>query len=105
MSVPLRKSEIEDQLTTADLAQGKRPAVSEDLHKPVLAERSTTERVENAGAGERTAPILRLRPTPLLCFLPMNWKGSGIAGAGFRRLLSMSRAGQWNKRMAWLPLR
>jgi len=49
--------------------------------------------------------ILRLRPTPVLCFLPMNWKGSGIAGAGFRRLLSTSRAGQWNKRMAWLPLR
>ena len=41
MSVPMRKDrpELEDDLTTADLAQGKRPAASEDRPKPVLAAR------------------------------------------------------------------
>jgi len=40
MSVPMRKeeSEFEEEITTADLAQGKRP-VSEDRPKPVLAGR------------------------------------------------------------------
>jgi hypothetical protein len=82
MSVPLRKSEFEDKLTTADLAQGKRPAVSEDLHKPVLAERSTTERVENAGAGERAAPDIQaatdttpLFPADELEGLRNRWSG------------------------------
>jgi hypothetical protein len=44
MSVPMRKDEadlepelLEEDLTTADLAQGKRPAVSEDRPRPVLA--------------------------------------------------------------------
>jgi hypothetical protein len=50
MSVPLRKEEPEfddEELTTADLAQGKRPAMSEDRPdnenrpKPVLAGRSS----------------------------------------------------------------
>ena len=41
MSVPMRKDEpqLEEELTTADLAQGKRPASSEDRPKPVLASR------------------------------------------------------------------
>ncbi len=51
MSVPMRKEEpeFEEDLTTADLAQGKRP-VSEDRPKPVLAGRASDERVfdENA---------------------------------------------------------
>lgn len=44
MSVPMRKNEselepefLEKDLTTADLAQGKRPAVSDDRPRPVLA--------------------------------------------------------------------
>jgi hypothetical protein len=43
MSVPIRKDEPEfaEGLTTADLAQGKRPAVSEDRLKPVLAGHSS----------------------------------------------------------------
>jgi hypothetical protein len=42
MSVPMRKEEpeFEEEITTADLAQGKRP-VSEDRPKPVLAGRSS----------------------------------------------------------------
>lgn len=40
MSVPMRKDEPqleEEEITTADLAQGKRPAAAEDRPKPVLA--------------------------------------------------------------------
>ena len=46
MSVPMRKEEpeFEEDLTTADLAQGKRP-VSEDRPKPVLAGRASEESV------------------------------------------------------------
>ena len=50
MSVPMRKDEpefepefLEEDLTTADLAQGKRPAVSEDRPRPVLAARPDGE--------------------------------------------------------------
>jgi hypothetical protein len=50
MSVPMRKDEselepevLQGDLTTADLAQGKRPAVSEDLPRPVLAGRPAGE--------------------------------------------------------------
>jgi hypothetical protein len=50
MSVPMRKDEselqpefLEEDLTTADLAQGKRPAVSEDRPQPVLAGRTAGE--------------------------------------------------------------
>ena len=44
MSVPMRKEEpeLEEELTTADLAQGKRP-MSEDRPKPVLAGRASGE--------------------------------------------------------------
>jgi len=47
MSVPMRKEEpeLEEDLTTADLAQGKRP-MSEDRPKPVLAGRSSGESVQ-----------------------------------------------------------
>jgi hypothetical protein len=72
MSVPLRKEEPEfddEELTTADLAQGKRPATSEDRlannnnddrPKPVLASRSTEiapdveNRPENVRTGTHT---------------------------------------------------
>lgn len=50
MSVPMRKDELElgsefleEDLTTADLAQGKRPAVPEDRPRPVLAGRPDGE--------------------------------------------------------------
>jgi len=52
MSVPLRKDEFEEDLTTADLAQGKRPVASEEMHKPVLAERRGSEPVEDQGSIE-----------------------------------------------------
>ncbi|PYX32047.1 MAG: hypothetical protein DMG80_08975 [Acidobacteria bacterium] len=56
MSVPLRKDKLEDNLTTADLAQGKRPVASQDLHKPVLTQNPTAERAENTGSVQRSAP-------------------------------------------------
>lgn len=50
MSVPMRKDEsdlepevLDGDLTTADLAQGKRPGVSEDRPRPVLAGRPAGE--------------------------------------------------------------
>ncbi len=62
MSVPMRKDEpeigedeleIEENLTTADLAQGKRP-VSEDRPKPVLAGRASDERtIDERSPNER----------------------------------------------------
>ena len=75
MSVPLRKEEPEfddEALTTADLAQGKRPAISDertsqdrtsqDRPKPVLASRSNEilpdveNRPENVRTGMRSDP-------------------------------------------------
>jgi hypothetical protein len=45
MSVPLRKDEPEEVLSTADLAQSKRPPAPDVLRpKPVLAEAGPTER-------------------------------------------------------------
>jgi len=54
MSVPMRKDqpELEENLTTADLAQGKHPA-SEDRPKPVLAGRPG-ENVRNISSETRT---------------------------------------------------
>jgi len=55
MSVPMRKDqpELEENLTTADLAQGKRPA-SEDRPKPVLAGRPG-ESAQNISSETRTS--------------------------------------------------
>lgn len=74
MSVPLRKDEFDtEELTTADLAQGKRPAASEDRPatdslktdllktdllkedrpRPVLAERPTTQGAKDFGSDTR----------------------------------------------------
>lgn len=48
MSLPLRKDKPEDELTTADLAQGKRPAASEEFRpQPVRSEPIAMERREN----------------------------------------------------------
>jgi hypothetical protein len=82
MSVPLRKDKPEENLSTADLAQGKRPAASQDLHKPVLAERPAGERAENAGSVQRTASdnstiaeATPLFPTDELEGLRNRWSG------------------------------
>ena len=67
MSVPMRKDEpelgsefLEEDLTTADLAQGKRPAVSEDRPRPVLAGRPAGEiaqsNVQNISTEVRGTP-------------------------------------------------
>ncbi len=49
MSVPMKKNEpeVEEELTTADLAQGKRP-MSEDRPRPVLAGSSSQGMQQNA---------------------------------------------------------
>ena len=51
MSVPMRKENLEEELTTADLAQGKRPVASEDYAGPVLAANPTVEREQNVASG------------------------------------------------------
>lgn len=57
MSVPLRKDELETaELTTADLAQGKRPAASEDW--PVTDQMKTDLLKE-----DRPGPVLAERPS------------------------------------------
>ncbi len=47
MSVPLRKDEQQEELTTADLAQSKRPVASEELRpQPVPSDRMQIQRSE-----------------------------------------------------------
>jgi hypothetical protein len=51
MATPLRKDETrfeQDEITTADLAQGKRPASESRGPQPVLGERSVEEAVERS---------------------------------------------------------
>src|ERR1700723_3647482 len=85
MSVPMRKEEFEDEnlkaknLTTADLAQGKRPAASHDLLKDgpnadrpsaedvisdhAINDRTINDRSINDGAvNDRPGPVLAERP-------------------------------------------
>ena len=84
MSVPMRKEEFEDEnLTTADLAQGKRPAASHDLlsdgknverpNAEAVADRAINERTINDRAmndramndraiNDRPGPVLAERP-------------------------------------------
>lgn len=50
MSVPLRKDQPEEELTTADLAQGNHPPASEEL-RPILSEPIGMER------SERSSPV------------------------------------------------
>jgi hypothetical protein len=58
MSVPLRKGQPEEEfsnpeeLTTADLAQGKHPVTSHERMRPVLAERPSDERNQDEAAPE-----------------------------------------------------
>ncbi len=74
MTVPMRKEEFEDEnLTTADLAQGKRPAASHDLlsdgknverpNAEAVADRAINERTINDRAiNDRPGPVLAERP-------------------------------------------
>ena len=55
MSVPMRKDDIQEDLTTADLAQGKRVA-TEDRVKPVIAERRTSDQGQVATLGVADKP-------------------------------------------------
>jgi hypothetical protein len=66
MSVPMRKDEPEfaEDLTTADLAQGKRPAVSEDRPQPVLAGRSGEIAQQDLQSVTRDARNISGRNTP-----------------------------------------
>ena len=56
MSVPLRKEKLDEELTTADLAQGKRPVAAEELRpQAVHPDVSPTERA--VSATEDNAPL------------------------------------------------
>ena len=74
MSVPMRKEEFEDEnLTTADLAQGKRPAASHDLlgddtnadrpNAEAIADRAINDRtINDRTINDRPGPVLAERP-------------------------------------------
>jgi hypothetical protein len=74
MSVPMRKEEFEDEnLTTADLAQGKRPAASHDLlsdgtnadrpNAETIADRAINDRtITDRAINDRPGPVLAERP-------------------------------------------
>jgi len=57
MSVPMRKDQPFEELTTADLAQGKRPAATEELRpRPVISETVVAERAETATSEAANPP-------------------------------------------------
>jgi hypothetical protein len=88
MSVPLRKDEsiendavVEDDLTTAELAQGKRPAakdrsaadlVKEDRPGPVLADRPVVEDAQAAASDVRTNAFNTQNATGATPLFPNN---------------------------------
>jgi hypothetical protein len=54
MSVPLKKSNLEEELTTADLAQSKRPAVPAEMRpRPVPAEAAGAEHPETSSVSSQ----------------------------------------------------
>ena len=75
MSMPSRK-DPEEELTTADLAQSKRPSASEARPKPFLAEPGRTELVENAApdVGD-AANAVSLFPDNEIAELRNRWNG------------------------------
>lgn len=83
MSVPLRKErpEAEEQLSTADLAQGKRPSTTQEVGpKPVLSEPAATYRAAKAALADREiADAAPLFPNNELDDLRNRW--NGIQGA------------------------
>jgi hypothetical protein len=79
MSVPLRKDDfVEENLTTADLAQGKRPSTSDD--RTALEDRLNDDRIpeDRALLEDRTIPdrttdrTINDRPRPVLAERPSN---------------------------------
>lgn len=83
MSVPMRKDqpELEEDLTTADLAQGKRPAASEDRPKPVLAGRpgesaqNVSSEARDKSEARNTSDAAPLFPKNELQELRTRWTG------------------------------
>jgi hypothetical protein len=76
MSVPLRKNNPEEEITTADLAQGRRPSASEERPKPFLAEPDTKEIGENAAPDvDNTATAVPLFPNNEIAKLRDRWNG------------------------------
>lgn len=76
MNVPIKKDKIEEELTTADLAQGKRPASSDLGPRPVLAERPTVERVlDTTSAAQNTPDTPPLFPSDEIEGLRSRWSG------------------------------
>jgi hypothetical protein len=70
MSVPMRK---EENLTTADLAQGRRPVAAEDRPKPVLAEHPTNEGEQSASEVANKSDTTPLFPNDELEGLRNRW--------------------------------
>jgi hypothetical protein len=77
MSVPLRRDNSEQELSTADLAQSKRPSVTEELRPaPVPSEVTSTVPAENAAPDARDAKGgAPLFPNNELEDLRNRWKG------------------------------
>ena len=75
MSLPSRK-DMPEELTTADLAQSKRPSASEARPKPFLAEPGRTELAENAApdVGD-AANAVSLFPDNEIAELRNRWNG------------------------------
>jgi len=75
MSLPSRK-DMPEELTTADLAQSKRPSASEGRPKPFLAEPGRTELAENAApdVGD-AANAVSLFPDNEIAELRNRWNG------------------------------
>ena len=75
MSLPSRK-DMPEELTTADLAQSKRPSPSEARPKPFLAEPGRTELTENAApAVGDAANAVSLFPDNEIAELRNRWNG------------------------------
>jgi hypothetical protein len=77
MSVPLRKNNSEEEITTADLAQGRRPSASEERPKPFLAEPNDNKEVgENAAPDvDKTDAAVPLFPNNEIAKLRDRWNG------------------------------
>ena len=77
MSVPLRKDRPEGELTTADLAQSKRPSASEDERpKPFLADPAPMELADNAAPDVgNTADTAALFPNNEIEDFRNRWNG------------------------------
>jgi len=79
MSAPLRKDKPEEQLSTADLAQGSRPIeIEEGRPKPVQSERDPGATAETGAPsqGQETMPLF---PNNALEELRNRWNGIQIA--------------------------